>query len=446
MWAIYMNEIIITKFGGTSVADFACMSRCADFAKNISQPSVIVVSAIAKTTKLLLSLIQLNLSVQKRQEIIGMVREKHYAILNHLDDSSALKLDLEKHLKNIEETSLLLGNEINPLLIDRLLSCGEQMSSLLFVEILKNKNIPAVLFDARKAIKTDSNFGNAKPDIAKIKENVFKNLFPLCENNVVVTQGFIGADDNNNTTTLGFESSDYTATLLAEALGAKQVNIMTDVPGILTADPKIKLRTKTLNEISFREMSELARFGAKVLHPAALWPAIRNDIKVFVGSSKDPGCGTWIVNKTSGQPILRAITSRENQSLLTVSDYDLFHGHEFLVKAFEVFANHKVNVDLATTSDINISVILEADQITPKLLEELGGVGEIAVEKKFTLITLVGNNLHTTSGIGKKIFKTIGKNNIRVIAHGASSHNICFLVEKQSAEGLVKRLHKKLLR
>jgi len=441
-----IKKISITKFGGTSVADFDCMSRCCHILSSHKPANIVVISAIAKTTRQLLALAALNLSDTKRTEILEKLKKNHLDILERLKDKKEIEETLDQHFNNIVDLSKQLGKIQNKKMVDELLAMGEQMSALLFTQLLKENQLPAIYFDARQVIKTDSNFGKAEPNILAIQKAAHKYLKPLCQKYIVVTQGFIGANDQNETTTLGFESSDYTASLLAAALDAETLQIWTDVPGILSIDPNIEHTANALEKISFEEMTELASFGAKVLHPATLWPVIQKEINVFVGLNRPPHHGTHIVKHVDTSPRLKAITLRKNQVLLSIRNSNLKPNHLFLADVFKLFEQHKINIDIATTSHINIAIVLHEHEITENLLEDLACIGSVTLEDKLTLITLVGNHLKTTSGIGKQLFSLIDQHNIRLITQGASAHNVSFLVSEHIAETLIKTLHQGLLR
>jgi aspartate kinase len=314
-----MSNLSVIKFGGTSLADFAGMSRCADIVKKTPSAKVIVVSAIANTTRLLLKSIS-------EPDVIDEIKDRHYKILNSFHDPSAIKDKLDMLLENTRFPAFA-GNDSEQLA--ELLALGEQMSSLLFTELLNEQGISVVNFDVRKVIKTNSNSMLAEPNIKEIKKNCAKYLLPLDQ---VVTQGFIGSDANGLTTTLGMESSDYSAALLAEALEADHFAIWTDVPGILTTDPKITTKARPIPELSFAEAAELTKFGAKVLHPATLEPAIRNNIKFCVGFSQNPEQKTWVTDKkTANTPALCAISLKlANNSALIALIGSNMHKHQII--------------------------------------------------------------------------------------------------------------------
>ncbi len=292
-------------------------------------------------------------------------------------------------------------------------------------------------------MRTNDRFGRAEPDVAALAELAALQLLPRLNEGLVITQGFIGSENKGRTTTLGRGGSDYTAALLAEALHASRVDIWTDVPGIYTTDPRVVSAAKRIDEIAFAEAAEMATFGAKVLHPATLLPAVRSDIPVFVGSSKDPRAGgTLVCNKTENPPLFRALALRRNQTLLTLHSLNMLHSRGFLAEVFGILARHNISVDLITTSEVSVALTLDTTGststgdtlLTQSLLMELSALCRVEVEEGLALVALIGNDLSKACGVGKEVFGVLEPFNIRMICYGASSHNLCFLVPGEDAE------------
>lgn len=442
----------VAKFGGTSMADADAMRRCARIVSGDPDKKIVVVSATAGTTNLLTEFIASESSKDKLA-ITSQVRDKHLEICEHLENGESVRSTIEEILDQmhiIAEKNQLM----TPMLRDEVLSFGERLSSQIFSEVLREESGEDVIcFDVRKVLKTDNNFGSAEPDIEKIGAMTEEKLLSHTVKSRIVTQGFIGSDENGHTTTLGRGGSDYSAALLAEASGADVLEIWTDVTAIYTTDPRIVKSARPITEISFDEAAELSVFGAKVLHPATMVPAIRKNIRVYVGSSIHPDKpGTWIVKNTKEKSVIRAISLRRNQTLLTVHSLDMLHRFGFLAKLFQVLANHKISVDLVTTSEVSVALTLDSDLNTPgkekltkEVLFELRQFCEVQIEKNLALIALVGNNLDATAGLSGPVFGSLMNINVRLICHGASSHNLCFLVSENEAEQVVNVLHKKFI-
>ncbi|MEX0945151.1 MAG: lysine-sensitive aspartokinase 3 [Balneolaceae bacterium] len=443
----------VAKFGGTSMADADAMRRCAAIVGADPDKKIIVVSATAGTTNLLTEFIAEE-SADRRSEIAQKIKEKHHSICDQLKHPAAVVDRIQFILDELDK--IAIRNQImTPILRDELLSYGERLSSEIFSEILREETGEKVsCFDVRKVLKTDNNYGSAEPIIPRIEELTDQYVIPLTTTGRVVTQGFIGSDENGHTTTLGRGGSDYSAALLAEAADADVLEIWTDVTAIYTTDPRIVKNAKPITEISFDEAAELSVFGAKILHPATMVPAIRKNIRVYVGSSIYPEKpGTWIVKETKKTSAIRAISLRRHQTLLTVHSLDMLHRFGFLAKLFQVLANHKISVDLVTTSEVSVALTLDSDLNTPgkqkltdEVLTELRSFCEIQIERNLALIALVGNNLEATAGLSGPVFGSLMDVNVRLICHGASSHNLCFLVSEEEAEEVVNVLHNKFIK
>ncbi len=444
-----MSEgLTIAKFGGTSVANYPAMQNCARIVTGNENTRIVVVSAAAGVTNHLVTLAYTALTQEQIDDTCNAIRDIEYAILNALSNQAEAEAKLGDLLE--EMRGLAFHEEIlhRHDLKDQLLSMGERMSSLLFTEVLLEQGASAINFDVRKVLRTDSEFGAAAPDIATIETLAAQLLKPEMDNAVVVTQGFVGADQQGRTTTLGRGGSDFTAALLAEALGAEACEIWTDVTGVYTTDPRITDAARPLPELSFEEAAEMATFGAKVLHPATMEPALRKDIKVFVGSSKEPEKGgTWIMRDCSAEPPYRAITRRKEQVMVTVKTPKMMYAQGFLEQVFAIIAKHRLSVDLVTTSEISVSFTLDnpsnsvAQRLNKETIAELETLCDVKVENGFDLVTVVGNNMQSAPGITSNIFAAVTSYNLRMICFGANPHNMSFLVSEDVSSDVVKDLH-----
>lgn len=442
------SNLIVAKFGGTSVADFQAMCRCAQIIKSNSATRVVVVSASSGVTNQLVRLSQANVSEDEQLAIIERVQKIQFNISQHLRNEEHLNGVICNLLTELAGQASKQLKNYSAQTSDTILSFGEQFSSFLFTEVLKSLAISAECFDVRKVMKTNSLYGKAVVDIEQVKHQARTVLADKLANTVIVTQGFIGQDGLGNTTTLGRGGSDYSAALLAEALNANQLAIWTDVVGIFTTDPRITSQARAISEISFGEAAEMATFGAKILHPATLIPAMRHNIPVFVGSSKEPEKGgTQIKQQVTSSPTYRSIALRREQTLVTVKSPAMLHASGFLAKVFAILAKHELSVDLITTSEISVALTFDNPTgstqalITSAVVQELEQMCEVTVEHGLSLVAVIGNQLNSTSGIGRSIFEKIDDVNIRMICHGASANNLCFLVNEVDANRVVEQLH-----
>ncbi|THB85595.1 lysine-sensitive aspartokinase 3 [Pantoea allii] len=446
------QTLIVAKFGGTSVADFEAMNRSADVVLQDASTRLVVLSASAGITNLLVALAE-GQQAPQRAVLLDDIRRIQYAIVDRLQRPEVIRDEIDRMIDNISMLSEAASLATSNALTDELVSHGELMSSLLFVEILRERQINAEWFDVRKVMRTDDHFGRAVPDVQVLAEQATAQLQPRIEQALVITQGFIGSEIEGRTTTLGRGGSDYTAALLGEALNAARVDIWTDVPGIYTTDPRVVPTAKRIDEITFEEAAEMATFGAKVLHPATLLPAVRRGIPVFVGSSKDPAAGgTRVCNETRNPPLFRALALRRKQTLLTLHSLNMLHTFGFLAELFNILARHNVSVDLITTSEVSVALTLDttgststsASLLTQALLTELSSLCRVEVEEDLALVAIIGNQLSKACGVGKEVFGVLDPFNLRMICYGASSYNLCFLVPGNDAESVVRTLHRNL--
>ncbi|MCW9710644.1 lysine-sensitive aspartokinase 3 [Avibacterium sp. 21-586] len=450
-----MSHLSVAKFGGTSVANHNAMLSCAQIVTADPNTRVVVLSASAGVTNLLVALAN-GKELEERAKLIAEVRQIQENILAELKDGCEVRSKIEEILEHIETLADAASVAVSDALTDELISQGEMMSTLIFVQVLKELGAKATWVDVRTIVATNSHFGKAVPDDEQTQKNSDALLKPiLAQDNdtMIVTQGFIGRDSQGKTTTLGRGGSDYSAALLAEVLNAKDVLIWTDVAGIYTTDPRIVPAAKRIDAMSFAEAAEMATFGAKVLHPATLLPAVRSNIPVFVGSSKAPqDGGSWVTKDPQPRPTFRAIALRRDQTLVTLSSLSMLHAQGFLANVFNILAKHKISVDTITTSEVSVALTLDktgsassgAEMLSPELLSELREVSSVKVDTGLSLVALVGNDLHITAGIAKQIFDTLESYNVRMISYGASTNNICMLVQNAQADDVVRALHKNL--
>lgn len=447
-----MSAFNVAKFGGTSVANFEAMSRCATIIENNPNTRLVVSSACSGVTNILVELANGVQDQEHRAELLKDLAEIHDSILAQLEDATEASSEVYGILDTVTSLAEAASIQANTKLTDHLVACGELMSTHILAQLMRERGINAVRFDIREVLRTDDNFGRAEPNVEAIAQLTQEKLIPLCLDSVVITQGFIGSDEEGNTTTLGRGGSDYSAALIAEGVKASGLEIWTDVPGIYTTDPRIAPKASPIPEISFSEASEMANFGAKILHPSTLVPALRHDIPVFVGSSKEPEKGgTWIRHQVESSPLFRALALRCNQTMVTLRSANMFHAYGFLAKVFEILAKHKISVDLITTSEISVSLTLDqtdtsggAPQLPQAAREELEELCKVEVEHDLCLVALIGNKMSERKGYAKQVFGTLEDLNLRMICYGASPHNLCFLVNESVAKQAIQKLHTEL--
>lgn len=445
-----MSKLIVSKFGGTSMGDIASMERSAKVSIEHGA-SVVVVSATSGTTDKLIEIAK-SASTGKMDEcekLVFGVKERHLGILKTTGNSSQTLTQLESYFTELEllVQNLSLLKELTPRAYDHILSLGERMSSLIFRDVVAKMTTKTVtLLDARTIIKTDSNFGKATPQIDLIEKAAIERM-DLSGNTIYVTQGFIGSDLQGNTTILGRGGSDYSAALFAEGISASVLEIWTDVAGVATTDPRLVKEARIIPELSYSEAAEMAQYGAKILHPATIAPAVRKNIPVFVGSSFEKDLpGTWIRTSVDHRPSVRAITKRGAQALVTITTPTMYNAYGFMGQLFEVFGRHRVSVDCVTTSEISVAVTIDTATLeNERFIRDLEKVGNIHIEAGYSLVSLIGNELTRKESLARAIFSAIDDVNIRMMSLGASSYNFNFLVKEEDSKPVIQKLHKALI-
>ncbi|WP_318482918.1 lysine-sensitive aspartokinase 3 [Photobacterium leiognathi] len=451
--SIANSALTVAKFGGTSVADFTAMSRSAKIVIANPDTKIVLISACSGVTNILVELANGVSDASTRQQRLQQLTQTHQDVLDQLKQPSSIQDAIYSLLDSVATLAEQAAVATSAQLTDQIVSHGELLSTYLFTQILVEQNAPAVRVDIRPIMCTDDQFGKAVPQPEQIKQQAETQLLPLLDGNIVVSQGFIGSNSQSVTTTLGRGGSDYSAALVAEAVNASTLEIWTDVPGLYTTDPRITPAAQPIKEISFSEASEMANFGAKILHPSTLVPAVRQQIPVFVGSSKAPEQGgTWIRQSVEDAPLFRALALRANQTMVTLTSLNMFHAYGFLAEVFRILAEHKISVDLITTSEVSVSLTLDqtdtgggAPTLPLKAVEALSQLCRVEVEQGLSLVALIGNQMSDTKGSAKDIFGALEEHNLRMICYGASPHNLCFLINEDEAKDVVRTLHASLL-
>jgi len=434
--------MIVMKFGGTSVGNAERIANAANIVKShIKKKPVVVVSAVTKITDALLKLAK-ECSEGKGEETLRHIKQVHYGILEKLNlEKSLLKKDFEG-LENLVKNTQ--NKNIDAKILDYFQSFGERMSSKILAEQLLKIGVKAQAFDSWDlGFLTDSEFGDAEPLEAAYKN--LKNSIKKLKIVPVVT-GFIGKNENGEITTLGRGGSDYTAAIIGAAINADEIQIWSDVNGIMSTDPKIVSNAKTLDQVSFAEASELAYFGAKVLHPKTILPAMDKNIPVKVLNSFNPkNNGTVILKKAGrGNKTVKAIACKKRVTLINVDSKRMLGAYGFLARLFDIFAEYKRSVDVIATSEVSVSLTIDGDSNLEPILEKLKDIANVDVAGNKSIICVVGEGMRHTTGIAGMTFSTLGKSNVNVemISQGASEINITFIVDGKDAEKAVQVLHK----
>ena len=445
--------MIVCKFGGTSVQDAEAVERVAGIVRQrLKERPVVVASAMGKTTNHLLQAAA-SASKGKRTEaldLVNKIKEKHFQEANRLglpvSNGDELSAAIHSHFKEI--VSIVKGlsalGELTPRSMDAMASFGERLSTLILTEAFLKREIPAELMDARQFIITDENFTRAAPLFDLTDAAICERVLPVVKaGRVPVFQGFIGSTRSGITSTIGRGGSDYSAAIVGAALDAYDIQIWTDVDGIMTTDPRMVPEARRVKVISFDEASELAYFGARVLHPATILPAVRKKIPVHVLNSYRPEQGGTLITEEAppcDNPV-KAIAYKKGITVINITSTRMLMAHGFLKKIFETFDLHRTAVDVVSTSEVSVSLTLDETSALWDIVTELKKIGEVIVEGSKAIVCCVGDNLRNTPGVANRVFSAIQDVNIHMISQGASAINITFVVDEDRLPQVVRSLH-----
>jgi len=445
--------MIVMKFGGTSVEDATAIHRLVSIVRRQShRRPVVVVSAMGRTTNGLLECARLAASgdMSSAQSRLDEIAAHHFKTAEQIapqQEVESLRETLGKRFISIRSTleEIHKAERLPPRLSDAVSSNGELLSSLIVAAALRADGMRGVWIDVRPMMRTNDDFTRAAPqfEIAnpKLKEGF---TAALADGGAPVTQGFIGSTADGVTTTIGRGGSDYSASIIGAAIDAEEIQIWTDVDGIMTTDPRIAPEAAKVKVISFAEASELAYFGAKVLHPSTLLPAMAKGIPARVCNSRRPeAAGTSIVRSAPpSRAAVKAIAFKRGIAVINVTSDRMLMAHGFLSRLFAVFDKHETSVDMVATSEVSVSMTLDDTRRLDAVAADLQSLGEVSVERDAALICLVGENLKFTPGVASRIFSSIERINVSMISHGASAINVSFIVDGASVEGAVRSLHR----
>ena len=446
--------MIVMKFGGTSVQDAAAIIRVAEIvAGRVERAPVVVVSAMARVTEELLRIADAAKARCVEEAFAGIreLLERHLATSRELLSESreslpAVERELESQFAELENLARSVGTlgELTARSQDAVVSFGERLSSVIVAEVFRSRGIPAELADSRTFIITDDRFTRAAPDMQETSRRTRAALEPMIKSGrVPVAQGFIGSTAEGVTTTIGRGGSDYSAALIGAALGAEAIEIWTDVDGLMTADPRVVRDARRIRVISFAEASELSYFGAKVLHPSTVLPAIERGIPVHIYNTHNPACeGTLIVaTPRPSRNLIKSIAFKRGVTIVNVTSTRMLLAYGFLRTIFEVFDRHQTSVDVVTTSEVSVSMTLDNTDRLEAIKRDLGGIGEVTVEREKAIVCVVGDNLKFTPGVAARLFQAIESTNVNMISQGASEINLTFVIDESDVDRVVRRLH-----
>lgn len=454
--------MLVMKFGGTSVQDAAAiLQTCEIVAGRLHRNPVVVVSALARVTDSLLAIAQAaqRQLIDEALRLINELRARHLYTAQGLTflmkkrarpdfPLAAIEQCINEHCDQLERRarSIAVLGQLTPRSQDAIVACGEQLSSLIVSAALGAHGIPVQLTDARSFIITDNGFTNARPDTQESDARTRAQLLPIIAAGVVpVTQGFIGATPEGVTTTIGRGGSDTSAALIAAALCAEAIEIWTDVDGLMTADPRVVETARTVRSISFEKMARLSLFGAKVLHPASVAPAVKKDIPIYIFNTRNPGgAGTRIVKDPASRRDFDSIAFKRGITILKVVSTRNLSTCHFLQSAFEILGRHGISIDVVTASAESLSVMLDCQDCVEKIRLELESIGKVFIETSKAIVCIVGDGIEKSVQEAVQLWRAVAKSNINVISQEKAGLTLTFTVDEAEINDVVRSLHDEL--
>lgn len=448
----------VLKFGGTSMKDHQTWKKVLEIINGYEYP-VVVVSATARTTRQLVQSAKLagEGKLNEALEISGEISGRHIDLVrNFLEENESPKNELilesctRKVVEKEKKLNKLLGyihkqGKVLPQMHDAVASIGEQISSYLFAQCGLALGMMTQHIEARKLIKTDAEYGKANPNSLQINQRC-GSLETVMENGFIpVIGGFYGEAPDKTITTLGFEGSDYTASLIGAAVNAETIEIWTDVSGVYTSDPRYIEDARPLKELSYFEATEMAYFGARVLHPSTLKPAQERNIPVHVKNMfrpEDPG--TVIVRESSQEKEFLALSFKDNMATLTVSAYETVMGYQFLTQVFTVLQNHRIPVDAVNTTEASVTIALEDSEILDLLSAELIETGHVNLQRNRGLISIIGCTLSDAQSLREKIFGGLGECPLDLVSYSREKRIFNLVTTEDKLTETAGALHRQL--
>jgi aspartate kinase len=452
--------MVVQKFGGTSVADPAAIRRLIEIVRSArardGRGPAVVVSAMSGVTDMLLAIAD-GAGSDRLAEVlpkVDAIRERHLATARELvpgRDCVSLIEQIGDHCDQLSGVvrALAVLREVSPRTLDVVGSIGELLSSRLIAASLTAAGVPAEWVDARRVIVTNAEHTRATPLTRETNDALCKTMMPIIEGGrVPVVGGFVGATLDGHTSTLGRGGSDYSGALVGAGINASEIQIWTDVDGMLSADPRVVRSAKLVSQLSFGEAAELAYFGAKVLHPSTILPAVERNIPVrILNSSKPDGTGTLITARgTNGATRLTGLASKRDVTVIDITSSRMLMAYGFLRRVFEVFERFRTAVDMVTTSEVSVSITVDDRRHLDAIVESISEFAEVSVEREMALLCAVGDVLRDAPELGAKVIGVLEEVPIRMISQAASRRNITVVLRQVDLPHAMERLHEEFFR
>ncbi len=436
--------MLVVKFGGTSVGKPERMKKIADLVLSMPGKKVVVLSALSGTTNALVRMGDHLLAQQQTaalQEIAEL--EKHYQNFVHELYTSPAYAAIGQEIvgRYFSLFRLLAAGKFDDRSYRELLAQGELISTELFYHHLQERKIGARMLPALHFMSIDE---NDEPELEKISERLRPLIETLGNVDILVTQGYICRNHKNEIDNLKRGGSDYTASLIGAAIQAEEIQIWTDIDGMHNNDPRIVKKTVPIAELTFDEASELAYFGAKILHPSTIVPAQKKGVPVRLKNTMDEKAAGTIISDKGSRGQFKAIAAKDGITAINIRSSRMLLAHGFLRRVFEVFEKYKTSIDMISTSEVAVSLTIDDDKRLAEIVTELKSFGTIEVDKNQTIICIVGNMLAEKEGVLKDVFQSVASVPIRMVSYGGSHNNISILVETSQKEKALNQLNEGL--
>ncbi|HVZ97697.1 MAG TPA: aspartate kinase [Chitinophagaceae bacterium] len=434
----------VMKFGGTSVGKPERMFDVAKLITKDNEPKIVVLSALSGTTN---SLTEISDSLAKGERNIAKQRidtlEEHYQnfiskLVVKAENYNKAKAIIAEHF---EFLNIILKISFSEALNKDILAQGELLSTKLFSTYLEEQNIKHKLLPALDFMTIDS---AGEPQVGSIKVKLSQLLKKNKDQTLFITQGYICRNAKGEVDNLKRGGSDYSASLIAAAINASVCEIWTDIDGMHNNDPRIVDKTKPVSHMSFDEAAELAYFGAKILHPASIWPAQHYNIPVRLLNTMQPEAAGTLIDSEAGSVGVKAIAAKDFITAIKIKSSRMLLAYGFLRKVFDVFEKYKTSIDMVTTSEVAVSVTIDNDSSLPEIVKELEVYGIVEIDSDQTIVSIVGNHITETKDVIAKIFTSLSGIPVRMVSYGGSRHNISILISRDQKEETLKRLNKGL--
>lgn len=445
--------MIVMKFGGTSTQDAQAITNVVRIVKShLTSKPIVIISAIAQATNMLEKIGKLASEKNDREakEVATLLFNRHYSIVDqlirHISRNRTLRNVLETTKEEIDSIikGITILRELTPRTLDTLYSYGELLSSRIVTVALQDQGIQAEWIDTKDFMITDENFTRAMPLMEELENRLRSIAQSLIDKGVVpVTQGFIGVTSTGRRTTMGRESSDFSAAIIGAVLDADDIQIWTDVDGVLTADPTVVENPKKIKQLSFEEAYQLSYFGAKILHPNTMLPAIEKSIPIHIYNSRKPQSkGTLIsIQLQPHETIVKSVAYKRNVFILNIQPKKRFGQYIFWEHIHNVFTKYNVVGLITVTSEYNYSVVIDAKNFNPAVVHDLGEIGIINVIEGMGIVSIVGSNLNPAYQIIERLFKAVDEIGISMITFGASNSHLSFIVNDDDVTEAVQKIH-----